>query len=297
MSKSRLFAFSVAVLCAFAVSPAMAHATPTLEQLAAQVSSLQTQVDTLKSTVSAQSAEIATLKSQLSAVKNSNVMKMNPYVSVNGTTYRGLKGPRIAFIGTNIEIRNGAGATNSANGLGNLVIGYDEMRSSTETQRTGSHNLIVGAKHRWTTFGSMIAGYENSAFAQSCLVGGTDNVASGQSSSVTGGKYNTASGPLSSVIGGENNIASGSAGSVCGGTVNVASGWNSTVLGGFTNKASGGESCVSGGSENESSGYASSVSGGNKNDSLSTNCSVSGGQLRSVSGPYDWRAGTLFQDL
>lgn len=48
--------------------------------------------------------------------------------------------PTIRLSGANVQIPNGEGSTNTTNGAGNLIIGYDE---NPQTQ-TGSHNLIGG---------------------------------------------------------------------------------------------------------------------------------------------------------
>src|SRR5687767_725294 len=54
-------------------------------------------------------------------------------------------GDDVFFEGCNVHIRSGSGATNAAvNGLGNLIIGYNEDTISPfpPAQRTGSHNLV-----------------------------------------------------------------------------------------------------------------------------------------------------------
>ncbi|MCP3919120.1 MAG: hypothetical protein GY711_26555 [bacterium] len=62
----------------------------------------------------------------------------------------------------NVQIVNGVGATNGVpdlpnqtvtNGLGNLIVGYNELGNPDGDERTGSHNLIVGARHTCTGFG------------------------------------------------------------------------------------------------------------------------------------------------
>ena len=71
----------------------------------------------------------------------------------------------IRFTGTNVQIVNGLGATNgnpanpyasvtgtAANGLGNLIIGYNEFSTVPVGLRTGSHNLAVGIGNTYTSF-------------------------------------------------------------------------------------------------------------------------------------------------
>ena len=114
-------------------------------------------------------------------------------------------------------MNNGAGATASTNGYGNLVIGYNEDIDG-PFARTGSHNLVVGPEHNWTSYGGLIAGYKITVRgAYSSVSGGVYNTANGDYSTVSGGYYNTASGGTSSVSGGYYNTASGDLSSVSGG--------------------------------------------------------------------------------
>jgi hypothetical protein len=209
------------------------------------------------------------------------------YLSVAGTT--------TLFTGTNVQIVNGLGATNgtptdpnnitnpgTVNGLGNLIIGYNENRDG--VSRSGSHNLIVGLGNGYPSWGGLVAGAYNQI--------------SGPVASVSGGGGNTASVLLSSVSGGENNTASGDYSSVSGGAGNTASHEADSVSGGVGNVASGGEASVSGGASNIASGSESSVSGGAGNTASGGNASVSGGLSRhTASGDYNWAAGSLFQSF
>ncbi len=67
----------------------------------------------------------------------------------------------ITIRGANLHIVSGSGSTNATvNGLGNLIIGYNEARTS-GNDRTGSHNLVIGAKQNFSSYGGMVAGYSN----------------------------------------------------------------------------------------------------------------------------------------
>jgi len=176
-------------------------------------------------------------------------------VSVEDDTINGLTGPHFIFEGVNVHIRSGSGSTDdftffpetfipSADllGLGNLVMGYNEdgvlfgfpVTDRTGSGSPGSHNLIMGVKHKYPSFSGFVAGFNNTI--------------SGQASSILGGGFNTASGLVSSVSGGGENTASGEVFSaVSGGLNNEASGDGSSVSGGQNNTASGGTSSVSGG--------------------------------------------------
>ena len=109
--------------------------------------------------------------------------------------------PTVRFSGVNVQIVNGQGTTSSANGEGNVVIGYDE----TAGEQTGSHNLLLGTNQSFTTFGSIVAGAENTASGPFSVVFGDENLASGKFSSVTGGVINKATAFESSVSGGIEN--------------------------------------------------------------------------------------------
>ena len=214
MSRLRLVLIVAVVLCAVAIAPQGAFARTTSQRLA----TLEKTVSSLSKTVKSQKSKIASLSSRLSTVEHSSVMHLSPYVSLETTTINGLAGPHVIFTGVNLHVRSGAGQTDDANGLGNLIVGYDEMLASTETSRTGSHNLVVGHGNKFTSFGG--------------FVGGWGNYISSPFASVLDGSFNTASGGNSSVTGGENNKATESCSSVGGGQGNTASGLFSAVSGG-----------------------------------------------------------------
>ena len=180
-------------------------------------------------------------------------------------------GNQIYVTGANLHVRSGNDTTDGAvNGLGNVIIGYDEARTfyscslgweyidqaSCEendgqwwmSNKTGSHNLVIGKDHNYSSLGGIVAGRLNTI--------------SNEYASVSAGEYNIASGRLSSVSGGTNNTARGFYSSVNGGAVNTARGFYSSVSGGADNTASGFYSSVSGGEYNTAGGYYSAVSGG-----------------------------------
>ena len=234
----------------------------------------------------------------------------------------------ITISGANLRIVNGLGATNSKNGLGNLIVGYNEHRqgdtifcgppSSPSDTRTGSHNVVVGTELNFRLYGGLVVGRCNDIVgAFSSVTGGTRNVANGDFTSVSGGSGNTANGTYGSVTGGANNRANFQAASVSGGFANTASAFASSVSGGSfntasgnisepnlaassvsggtNNTASGNNSSISGGVGNGAAGSGSSVSGGENNTANGAFSSVSGGSNRSAPGMENWAAGALFQ--
>ncbi len=145
-------------------------------------------------------------------------------------------GRTIRFTGVNLQIVNGSGATNgwrdggdpgrepaldppnAPDGLGNLIVGYNELGQDNADLRTGSHNIVAGIKNNYTSAGGIVVGHHStiSGFLAT-VTGGNRNQATGSLASVSGGQLNRATGPVSSVSGGNSNIASGEKSSVSGG--------------------------------------------------------------------------------
>ena len=116
--------------------------------------------------------------------------------------------PEVVITGANLRIVNGLRGTATANGVGNLLVGYNEPRDNGDNERTGSHNVVVGMGHNFSSFGGLVVGRQNEvcgAFA--AVSGGFDNTASGASASVSGGFDNTASGFAAAVGGGRHHLA------------------------------------------------------------------------------------------
>jgi hypothetical protein len=206
--------------------------------------------------------------------------KLTHVTSVAGAGGR----PEVVITGANLRLVNGQRATATANGLGNLLVGYNEPREG-ENVRTGSHNVVVGQGHNFSSFGGLVVGRQNEirgAFA--AVSGGFDNTASGESAAVCGGIFNRASGGSAAVSGGFDNTASGSAAAVCGGDGNTASGGTTAVCGGHGNTASGHTAAISGGEANTASGILSSISGGAEHTASGELSSVNGGRRNTASG-------------
>jgi hypothetical protein len=244
-----------------------------IESLAASIVALQSRVEALDARVADQISTIAVLQSRLDDVETSGVMALSPYILVDEITDE--RGPLVRLSGVNLQLVNGEGYTDSVNGLGNLIIGYDEVDTDapasdakcsdglyveqegcegagevwSTSHKSGSHYLVTGLSNNYSQYGGIVAG--------------SFNFANGAFSTVTGGYQNVASGEVSSVSGGRENVADGEASSVSGGVRNVAYGENSSVSSGFNNSASSYASSVSGGSSNEAAGFGfTSVSGG-----------------------------------
>ena len=216
-------------------------------------------------------------------------------------------GNDIYIDGANLHVRNSTDATETTNGLGNLIVGYNEERGEGADNRSGSHNIVVGKKNSFSSWGGVVVGQSNTVSAPYATVtAGHANTASGSYSSVSGGRYNTASGEGSSVVGGggsdidDGNVAFGDYSAVLGGTRNIAGDGNlehhavgpyTTVSGGMDNTASGTGASVSGGKGNLASSTCASVSGGGENAARGVGSSVGGGCYNTASGEYSSVAG------
>jgi hypothetical protein len=210
----------------------------------AEIAALKAQVTALQDQVKSLQSSNATLQEQLAAVQSNHALLLGPFVNVDPNPEIRVIGPNIIFSGANIHIVSGSGATNdngSPTGLGNLIIGYDEAPSFglplNPSERGGSHNLVIGPGNRFTAYGGLVAGSENTiSNAGTSVSGGTGNTASGFFSSVSGGVENTASGVFTSVLGGIGNTAVGfpprAGSSVVGGELNTVGGRASVVIGG-----------------------------------------------------------------
>lgn len=240
-----------------------------------QIAALQASVSALQSTDATQNAQIAALQTALNQEiadrkkgDSDTLIASNSYTdaetvrakaaeaALDGrlsdveakTQYVSVSGTEMFITGANLHIVNGTGATNTTNGLGNLIVGYNATGRSDGDVRTGSHNIIAGDLNNYSSYGGLVVGILNTI--------------SGQFACVSGGLLNTASGNYSSVSGGGNNKASGNQSSVSGGLLNTAGGANASVSGGQLNSASAGGSSVSGGLSNAATGSNASVSGG-----------------------------------
>ncbi len=169
----------------------------------------------------------------------------------------------IRISGIDVQIVNGTNRTTMMNGLGNLIVGYNELGNPDGDDRRASHCFIVGQGNNYTRPGGVVLGRDNTVngcFAT--ITGGQGNSASGWASSVSGGQLNNSYGKCSSILGGDENNTYGRMSSIAGGDDNTASGMFAVVVGGEHNFANGVKSVVGGGESNHADYEASSVSGG-----------------------------------
>ena len=307
-----------------------------ITDLIAQITTLTANLNTLTAAVSELETSNINLQAEVDVLKADSVVGLATVLTV-GTDNQG--NTAAVFSGVNLHINNGAGAVNNGdpftiNGLGNLVVGYDEPISIrgascslgiyvnqticennnevwSETHKSGSHNIILGPYHNYSRYSGLITGKTNIVAGDYSMVGGISNTANNQFASVIGGEGNTVNGLAGSAFGGAFNSVFGETNSTLGGTENTVYGQYSTITGGSENYVEGESSSISGGLNNRAdanfisisggrnniaSGEASSISGGNGGIADGTDSSISGGLNREVLGDFDWVAGSLFED-
>lgn len=213
--------FVILVLTVF-VSSTLSYAQKLekrISNLEAKINAQQKQLEEANKTIEKLEAELKSIESGLGTIG-----ELNNYVKVETGTVEGLVGPHVIFEGVNVHIRNNKSTTTSIDGLGNLIIGHNEMGDEVGVfyptpQRSGSHNLVVGSGHTFTNVGGLVAGFRNSINGSfSSITGGFLNVVDGEFSSVSGGLLNNANGEFSSILGGMQNQSSNLASSVSGGS-------------------------------------------------------------------------------
>ncbi|MDH5632331.1 MAG: hypothetical protein OEZ10_04970 [Gammaproteobacteria bacterium] len=231
--------------------------------------------------------------------------------------------PTVRFSGVNLQVVNGQGTTGTVNGVGNLIVGYDELDISgtskcslgtnpsnqaivvTEgdclaaggiwatSHKSGSHNLVLGLQNNYSQYGGLVSGARNTSnYRFASLLGGYTNMASGEYAVVTGGSDNSASGNRASVSGGQDNTANGGWSSVTGGRLNLAGGGWASITGGSNNVTSSGPAnTVNGGQSNSASGQFAVVSGGTGNVASGIKAVVSGGNANRATGDHATASG------
>jgi hypothetical protein len=179
------------------------------------VLALQTEVANLKAALATANGQLSVLDSRLKTIEAGGgsggttspvLTELAKYVTVNQGDMFGLKGPHVIFSGVNVHVQSGAGTTDEIDpvtgviraggltGLGNFIVGYNE-RQVTEA-RKGSHNLVVGSFHTFTSTGGAVFGRSNWILGQNATVlGGVDNRSRAFASSILGGNGNSVFSP------------------------------------------------------------------------------------------------------
>ena len=196
-------------------------------------------------------------------------------------------GTPIESCGVNVYIRDGSGSTltpkdKDETGLGNLIIGYNELPSTQNPLRTATHSIIVGNKHEYLTTASIILGIQNKIQETSLsLINGHKNIEiDGVLLTILGGFNHIASQlPYSVILGGEQNTSTGRACVIAGGYLNHCKGKNSSIIGGLNNTTYGEASIIAAGLGNiiSSTGLYATIIGGLENLAEAVQSSILGG--------------------
>jgi predicted nucleic acid-binding Zn-ribbon protein len=285
---------------------------------AGAVSTLQTNVAGVQSQVTGFAADVQSNSADVAAVVSSQSTQDTRLsaleaktASMSTDTIDGRAA--VVFDAVNLHLRSGSGSTaGTVNGLGNLVIGYDEART-TGSDKSGSHNIVFGRLANYTSFGGLVGGSNNAVTGSyasiltgsnneatstySVVIAGSSNDSTGTSSVVVTGSNNEATSGDSVVISGSSNDSTGTDSVVVSGSSNVAEGTTSVVVSGFDNDSSGWRSIVVGGTGNRagldtSDNYPVTV-GGSGNAANGSNITISGGLNRTETNTNTWRGGTL----
>lgn len=139
----------------------------------------------------------------------------------------------VRLSGVNLQVVNGLGTTDTTNGVGNVIVGYNQLGINPNgDDRTGSHYFVGGTGSSYSGSGGIIVGLRSTSTNNYGVTFGTNNITSGLVASTLGGYGNTSS----------------FNGSVCvGGAWNEASSFDTVAVGGQFNVASGNAACVTGG--------------------------------------------------
>lgn len=211
---------------------------PSVNSLVSRVIEIEARIGELEQLLAAQALRISALETEnqtqaaalaaLGAVVAAHGEKLAPVTREDGVG----TGTEWTLTGVNLNVRNGLGSTAGipffdattgdpvTNGLGNIVIGYNEASDIIGGDRTGSHNLVLGLRNTYESIGG--------------LVGGTDNRIAGPLSSVLSGSQSSADGRASVILTGHRNQTKDRWGVVATGAFNTA-GDNGMVVSGTHN--------------------------------------------------------------
>ena len=117
-------------------------------------------------------SDVDDLAARLDDLEGSGVNDLAGYIDIDTVDHA------VRFVGVNVYVQSGEGTTSSTvNGLGNLIIGYDEDSSD---DKSGSHNLVLGEEHSYTSYGGLITGHDHTVSGvHASAIGGEGALVSG----------------------------------------------------------------------------------------------------------------------
>jgi hypothetical protein len=168
--------------------------------------------------------------------------------------YVTVRGRDMVISGANLYVNSGAQATDAAvNGLGNVVIGYNEPRGVGDV-RTGSHNLVVGRGNSYASYGGIVGGLGSTVSTpfSTALAGDQIEMASGDAFVLNAGTNAmlTVGANLAVTVGGATSLSTGTGFNVSAGSTLRFEAMTNAVLkvgGTFAFDASGSSAFTGGG--------------------------------------------------
>jgi len=150
----------------------------------------------------AKADEIADLKAAVADLKvkvanqqtQINSMSQAMVVLLQKTQYLFIGGKTMYIRGCNVQITNDTVPNTPANGLGNLIIGWNPMRNDSTDVRTGSHFLVMGSGNNYRGDGGIVNGGWNDCSQTNVILNGYKNTAIGVNNVILTGSQNTAKG-------------------------------------------------------------------------------------------------------
>ena len=221
----------------------------TVNQFASIIETQTAAIERLDQKVS--NVDIADLDNRVEKIETNTVLELDGYLKLHPEDSE-----TALFQGINVQIVNNGFTTDSIDGTGNLILGFNEINpvaraycseiSITDesacvdsgftwsaNKRLGSHNLVLGRWNDYINFGG--------------IVGGEFNKIAGSYSMVLGGILNETQSAYSTILGGSGNKAQGLGTTISGGEANRTIGVLSSIAGGFNNRTKGNLSTISGG--------------------------------------------------
>ena len=258
---------SVFLAISFYATPAILNAAPPgrpFDDLQQQINALSTANSALVSRVSLLEAELGLANAKIAVIESNSALDLDGLVTVDDSgSYT-----TVMMTGVNLQVVNGDGITDSVNGVGNIIVGYNAPGFFLETDpdgnlkfcsdgqynnqvdcemnggvwanshKSGSHNVIIGDNHNYSQYAGLVVGANNAIRApNSAVSGGHRNQVTAEHASISGGRDNYATAVFATVAGGFDNQANANFAHVSGGEDNRASGIFSSILGGQGERA------------------------------------------------------------
>ena len=189
---------------------------PAVTSVKDQVILLTVMVQELNEKLEKTRSELATTQAELAVIKSNTVLGLDGLLQLTQDA-NGFN--TVLFSGANVQVINGNGATDSSNGLGNIVIGYNKS-NEVFIDRNGSHNIILGDEQTYPDTEEVLTNKILSSRDLDVIVASNMNVFVGDDQTTTIGKNSdisigkdktqTVGGNESIVVGDDRNVAVGS---------------------------------------------------------------------------------------